>query len=60
MDLSGQCQDYMGNSIPELDVGVLERHKIRVVIISNGHWQIIKKYRGPSLCPILRVSLSRN
>jgi hypothetical protein len=44
----GQCQDYMANSIPELDAAVLERHKIDVVIISNGHWQIIKKYRGAS------------
>lgn len=40
----------MANSIPELDAAVLERHKIDVVIISNGHWQIIKKYRGTSPC----------
>lgn len=36
----------MQNSIPELDPELLRKLKIDVIIISNGHWQIIKKYRG--------------
>lgn len=30
---------------------VLQDHDIDVVIISNGHWQIIRKYREIFKCP---------
>ncbi|CED84129.1 Uncharacterized conserved protein [Phaffia rhodozyma] len=47
----GQCQNFMSNSILQLDINVLRRNRIKVIIISNGHWQIIKKYRHLFHCP---------
>ncbi|KAL7418966.1 hypothetical protein Q5752_006650 [Cryptotrichosporon argae] len=47
----GQCQDYMFASVSQLDPAALEAAGIRVVIISNGSWKIIKKYRQLFQCP---------
>jgi hypothetical protein len=38
----------MDASIAELNPDVLRENKVDVVIVSNGHWQIIRKYRGSS------------
>lgn len=47
----GQCQDYMFASLSQLDPEALERAGVRVVIISNGSWKIIKSYRKLFNCP---------
>jgi hypothetical protein len=47
----GQCQDYMFASVSQLDPEVLAKDNIRVVIISNGSWKLIKAYRKLTKCP---------
>ncbi|WVR03366.1 hypothetical protein IAU60_000357 [Kwoniella sp. DSM 27419] len=47
----GQCQDYTLASLSLLDPVALEKAGIRVVIISNGSWKIIKSYRKLFNCP---------
>ncbi|KAI9636024.1 uncharacterized protein MKK02DRAFT_25784 [Dioszegia hungarica] len=46
----GQCQDYMFASVSQLDPEVLAKDNIRVVIISNGSWKLIKAYRKLTKC----------
>ncbi|OCF34951.1 hypothetical protein I316_03498 [Kwoniella heveanensis BCC8398] len=41
----GQCQDYAFASLAVLDPVALEKAGIRVVVISNGSWKIIKAYK---------------
>ncbi|RXK37284.1 hypothetical protein M231_05426 [Tremella mesenterica] len=47
----GQCQDYTLASLGLLDPEALARKNIRVVVISNGSWKIIKAYRKVFNCP---------
>ncbi|KAL7417206.1 hypothetical protein BDY24DRAFT_336102, partial [Mrakia frigida] len=47
----GQCQDFVNHSISELDPVALKQANVDVIIISNGHWQVIKKYRELFTCP---------
>ncbi|WWC57874.1 uncharacterized protein I303_100409 [Kwoniella dejecticola CBS 10117] len=47
----GQCQDYTFASLSLLDPVALEKAGIRVVIISNGSWKIIKAYKKLFNCP---------
>ena len=47
----GQCQDYTLASVSQLDPLVLAAAGIRVIIISNGSWKIIKSYRKLFGCP---------
>ncbi|EIW67879.1 hypothetical protein TREMEDRAFT_18577, partial [Tremella mesenterica DSM 1558] len=47
----GQCQDYTLASLGLLDPDALARKNIRVVVISNGSWKIIKAYRKVFNCP---------
>ncbi|WRT63549.1 uncharacterized protein IL334_000454 [Kwoniella shivajii] len=47
----GQCQDYTFASLSLLDPVALERAGIRVIIISNGSWKIIKAYKKLFNCP---------
>lgn len=47
----GQCQDYMFASLSQLDPEALEKAGIKVIIISNGSWKIIKSYRELFKCP---------
>ncbi|KAK6904923.1 hypothetical protein I203_105742 [Kwoniella mangroviensis CBS 8507] len=47
----GQCQDYTFASLSLLDPVALERAGIRVVVISNGSWKIIKAYKKLFNCP---------
>ncbi|WVQ94085.1 hypothetical protein IAU59_001163 [Kwoniella sp. CBS 9459] len=47
----GQCQDYTFASLSCLDPVALKKAGIRVVIISNGSWKIIKSYRKLFNCP---------
>ena len=47
----GQCQDYMFASLGLLDPEAIAAAGIRVVIISNGSWKIIKSYRKLFNCP---------
>lgn len=46
----GQCQDYMTASVARLSPDVIAAHKVRVVIISNGSWRGIKRYRQIMKC----------
>lgn len=43
--LCGQCQDYAAASVSLLDPVACEQAGVRVVVISNGSWKIIKSYR---------------
>lgn len=47
----GQCQDFMFASLSQLDPEALEKAGVRVVVISNGSWKIIKSYRKLFKCP---------
>ncbi|KAK4684869.1 hypothetical protein P7C73_g5294, partial [Tremellales sp. Uapishka_1] len=47
----GQCQDYTLASLALLDPVALEKAGIRVIVISNGSWKIIKRYRELFNCP---------
>ncbi|WWD22297.1 hypothetical protein CI109_106788 [Kwoniella shandongensis] len=47
----GQCQDYTFASLSLLDPVALEKAGIRVVIVSNGSWKMIKAYRRLFKCP---------
>ncbi|WWC67059.1 uncharacterized protein I206_100966 [Kwoniella pini CBS 10737] len=47
----GQCQDYTFASLSLLDPVALEKAGIRVIIISNGSWKIIKAYKRLFNCP---------
>ncbi|WWC85594.1 uncharacterized protein L201_000458 [Kwoniella dendrophila CBS 6074] len=47
----GQCQDYTFASLSLLDPVALEKAGIRVIIISNGSWKIIKAYKKLFNCP---------
>ncbi|KAK8845349.1 hypothetical protein IAR55_006062 [Kwoniella newhampshirensis] len=47
----GQCQDYTFASLSLLDPVALEKAGIRVIIISNGSWKIIKTYKRLFKCP---------
>ena len=47
----GQCQDYTFASLSLLDPAAVAAAGIRVVIISNGSWKIIKSYRKLFNCP---------
>jgi peroxiredoxin len=47
----GQCQDYTFASLGLLDREAIEKQNIRVVVISNGSWKIIKAYRKLFNCP---------
>jgi hypothetical protein len=47
----GQCQDFMFASISQLDPAAVEKAGIRVIIISNGSWKIIKSYKKLFNCP---------
>ncbi|WVW81548.1 hypothetical protein I302_103543 [Kwoniella bestiolae CBS 10118] len=47
----GQCQDYTFASLSLLDPVALEKAGIRVVVISNGSWKIIKSYKKLFNCP---------
>jgi hypothetical protein len=47
----GQCQDYMFASMSQLDPVAIEKAGIRVIVISNGSWKIIKSYKKLFKCP---------
>jgi hypothetical protein len=47
----GQCQDFMFASLSQLDPDALEKAGIKVIIISNGSWKIIKSYKELFKCP---------
>jgi hypothetical protein len=47
----GQCQDYTFASLSLLDPVALAEANIRVVVISNGSWKIIKSYKKLFNCP---------
>lgn len=47
----GQCQDYTFASLSLLDQFAVAAAGIRVVIISNGSWKIIKAYKKLFKCP---------
>jgi hypothetical protein len=47
----GQCQDYTFASLSLLDLVALAEANIRVVVISNGSWKIIKSYKKLFKCP---------
>lgn len=47
----GQCQDYTFASLSLLDPVAIRRAGVRVVVISNGSWKIIKAYRRVLHCP---------
>ena len=47
----GQCQDYTFASLSLLDPVAIAAAGIRVIIISNGSWKIIKSYRKLFNCP---------
>lgn len=40
-----QCQDYV-DDIVKVRPEVLERHKVRLIIVSNGSWKMIKPYKS--------------
>lgn len=41
----GQCQDYMLASISRLDPDEIAAEQVRVVIITNGSWKGVSRYR---------------
>lgn len=47
----GQCQDYTFASLSLLDPIAIRRAGVRVVVISNGSWKIIKAYKRVLKCP---------
>lgn len=47
----GQCQDFMFASLSQLDPEALEQSGIKVIVISNGSWKIIKSYKKLFNCP---------
>jgi len=47
----GQCQDYMFASVSRLNAEVIKAANVRVIIVSNGHWKVIKRYRQLFNCP---------
>jgi len=47
----GQCQDYTFASVSLLEPVALAAAGIKVVIISNGSWKIIKSYKKLFNCP---------
>jgi hypothetical protein len=47
----GQCQDYTLASLATLDPLAVRRAGVRVVVVSNGSWKIIKAYRRVLKCP---------
>lgn len=47
----GQCQDYTLASLATLDPVAVRRAGVRVVVVSNGSWKIIKAYRRVLKCP---------
>jgi hypothetical protein len=47
----GQCQDFMFASLSQLDPVAVEKAGIKVVVISNGSWKIIKSYKKLFKCP---------
>lgn len=47
----GQCQDYMAASVGRLNPDAIAAHGVRVIIISNGSWRGIKRYRQIMKCP---------
>jgi len=47
----GQCQDFTFASLAKLDPVSIAKSGINVVIISNGSWKIIKKYKEIFECP---------
>lgn len=49
--LCGQCQDYTKVSLASLDPEVIAAANIRVVIVTNGSWKAIKRYRQLFSCP---------
>jgi hypothetical protein len=47
----GQCQDFMFASLSQLDPVAIEKAGIKVIVISNGSWKIIKSYKKLFRCP---------
>jgi hypothetical protein len=47
----GQCQDFMFASLSQLDPIAVEKAGIKVIVISNGSWKIIKSYKKLFKCP---------
>lgn len=47
----GQCQDYTFASLALLDPVAIRKAGVRVVVISNGSWKIIKAYKRVLKCP---------
>jgi len=47
----GQCQDFMFASLSQLDPVAVEKAGIKVIVISNGSWKIIKSYKKLFKCP---------
>ena len=47
----GQCQDFMFASLSQLDPVAIEKAGIKVIVISNGSWKIIKSYKELFKCP---------
>ncbi|WVQ81030.1 hypothetical protein IAT38_003137 [Cryptococcus sp. DSM 104549] len=47
----GQCQDYTMASISILSPEAMEKAGIRVVVIGQGNWKIIKAYKRMFGCP---------
>jgi hypothetical protein len=47
----GQCQDFMFASLSQLDPEAVEKAGIKVIVISNGSWKIIKSYKKLFKCP---------
>lgn len=48
--LCGQCQDYI-RTLANLDLGAIAAANVRVVIITNGSWRGIRRYREMFECP---------
>lgn len=47
----GMCQDFISGSVAQLDPAVMAAHNIRVVVIGDGPWQVLKSYRSVLNCP---------
>ena len=52
------CQDYMYSIARSVDPKWLEQSRVRLVVISNGSWKMIKAYKSnflltPSFAPLL-------
>ncbi|WOO81434.1 Thioredoxin-like protein AAED1 [Vanrija pseudolonga] len=48
--LCGQCQDYV-RTLASLDLAAIAAANVRVVIITNGSWRGIRRYREMFHCP---------